>query len=307
MSQLGHTRRRPAVPVPGHPQPSALAAGTQLQLPIPGESLHFDKAHWVASAITNQALQQARHIAAELAASRGWNPRIITETGRALTVVLARHQAGDMIAWSELSAAAALQGPEHHPHRRDPRSRRAPARRPGPLLHLPGGRTAGAAARADGRRRGALAAHPHPGRASQPSPQRAHRPAEPQPGPPTPARVVQALRPPARGHHRRRHRRHRAPCPPACAGRPSSRCARCSRHCKKTGTIFADPARGLGTGQRPLILIQPLQPERDRRRPPPPPSHPPPASRSPWPLCTRPGPRPSANCTSTTSTSATGG
>src|SRR5258708_40170198 len=31
-------------------------------------------------------------------------------------------------------------------------------------------------------------------------------------------------------------------------------------HCKKTGRIFADPTRGLGTGQRPLTLIQPLQP-----------------------------------------------
>ena len=31
-------------------------------------------------------------------------------------------------------------------------------------------------------------------------------------------------------------------------------------HCKKTGTIFADPTRGTGTGQRPLKLIQPLQP-----------------------------------------------
>jgi hypothetical protein len=31
-------------------------------------------------------------------------------------------------------------------------------------------------------------------------------------------------------------------------------------HCKKTGRIFADPACGLGTGQRPLHLIQPLQP-----------------------------------------------
>src|SRR5260370_1890601 len=105
MTQLGHTSPRPAVAAPGHPQPSALTAGTLLQLPIPGESLHFDKAHWVASAITNRALQQARHIAAELAGSRGWNPRIVTETGRALAVVLAGHQAGDMIAWSALSPA----------------------------------------------------------------------------------------------------------------------------------------------------------------------------------------------------------
>src|SRR5260370_9396242 len=103
MTQLGHTSPRPAVPAPGHPQPSALTAGTQLQLPIPGESLHFDKAHWVASAITNRALQQARHIAAELAGSRGWNPRIVPETGRALAVVLAAPQAGAVIPRPPLS------------------------------------------------------------------------------------------------------------------------------------------------------------------------------------------------------------
>jgi hypothetical protein len=39
----------------------------------------------------NEALQQARRTAAELAATRGWNPRIVTETGRALAVVLADH------------------------------------------------------------------------------------------------------------------------------------------------------------------------------------------------------------------------
>jgi integrase len=31
-------------------------------------------------------------------------------------------------------------------------------------------------------------------------------------------------------------------------------------HCKKTGTIFADPTRGIGIGQAPLNLVQPLQP-----------------------------------------------
>ena len=33
-----------------------------------------------------------------------------------------------------------------------------------------------------------------------------------------------------------------------------------SGHAKKTGTIFRDPARGVRDAQRPLILIQPLQP-----------------------------------------------
>jgi len=31
-------------------------------------------------------------------------------------------------------------------------------------------------------------------------------------------------------------------------------------HAKKTGTIFRDPARGARDGQRPVILIQLLQP-----------------------------------------------
>jgi hypothetical protein len=102
MSQLGHTSQQPAA---GRPQPAAAPGGTQLELPIPGESLHSGKAHWVASAITNETLQQARHIAAELAGTRGWNPRIVAETGRALAVVLAGHIPGHMIAWSALPAA----------------------------------------------------------------------------------------------------------------------------------------------------------------------------------------------------------
>jgi len=112
--------RRPRTRV----SPARRPAGqTQLELPAPGESRHFDKAHWVASAITGPALLQTRHIAAGLAGTRGWNPRIITETGRALAVILASHQAGDMIAWSALPPAlrpgtSASPGP--------PRSSRSP-------------------------------------------------------------------------------------------------------------------------------------------------------------------------------------
>jgi hypothetical protein len=105
MSRLGHTRPQPAAPAPSHPRLPAPAAGIQLQLPVPGQSRHFDKAHWVASKITGQALVQTRRIAADLAATRGWNPRIITETGRALAVVLADHIPGDLIAWSQLPPA----------------------------------------------------------------------------------------------------------------------------------------------------------------------------------------------------------
>ena len=110
MSRLGSTGPARQAP-PDVPAPPAAASGwTQLQLSAPGESLHFDKRHWAASAITGPALEQARRIAAGLAAARGWNDRIITETSRALAVVLAECQPGDMIAWSQLPAAL---------HRRD--------------------------------------------------------------------------------------------------------------------------------------------------------------------------------------------
>lgn len=68
-----------------------------------------------------------------------------------------------------------------------------------------------------------------------------------------------ALQPPARGHRRRHHRRHHAPArkpAPADPHRP----ALAVRHAKKNGTIFRDPTRGVHDGERPLILIQPLQP-----------------------------------------------
>jgi hypothetical protein len=106
MSRLGGTG--PA-PVPAVAGPAAIlpapAGWTQLQLCAPGESLHSGKRHWVASAINGQALAQARRIARQLAETRGWNARIITQTGRALAVVLAGHQPGDMIAWSALPPA----------------------------------------------------------------------------------------------------------------------------------------------------------------------------------------------------------
>ena len=76
-----------------------------MELRAPGESRHFDARHWVASRIDGEALALTRRIASGLAATRGWNARIVTETGRALAVVLADHAPGDMIAWSGLSPA----------------------------------------------------------------------------------------------------------------------------------------------------------------------------------------------------------
>ena len=84
---------------------------------LPGESLHFDKRHWAASAVTGPDLEQARRIARNLAGARGWNDRIITETSRALAVVLAGCQPGDMIAWASAPAG-------------QPRTRYAPSLKP---------------------------------------------------------------------------------------------------------------------------------------------------------------------------------
>ena len=89
MSRLGSTGPARQAPPDGPAPPAAASGWTQLQLSAPGESLHFDKRHWAASAITGPALEQARRIARNLAAARGWNDRIITETSRALAVVLA--------------------------------------------------------------------------------------------------------------------------------------------------------------------------------------------------------------------------
>jgi hypothetical protein len=86
-------------------RPPVAPGGTQLELHAPGESRLFDQRHWVASSITNQALARTRHIARELAETRGWNPRIVIETRRALAVVLADHHSGDLIAFSRLSPA----------------------------------------------------------------------------------------------------------------------------------------------------------------------------------------------------------
>lgn len=259
MSQLGHTTRRPAVPVPGHPQPSALTAGTQLQLPIPGESLHFDKAHWVASAITNPALAQARHIAADLAASRGWTPRIVTETGRALTVVLACHQAGDMIAWSGLSPAL---------HSRDLSvTRTAEILGLAGLLHddrvpsftvlaaerlalLPAPMAADAGHWLRTRIQGGPRSRPRDEHTVRMNLNRVH-----------PLLLKWA------GDYIHLREVTTADVIAATEFLPGSRRRQTLTalrslfgHCKKTGRIFRDPTSGLHDGQRPLILIQPLQP-----------------------------------------------
>ena len=127
MTRLGHTSQQLPVPAAGRCRSPAPGAGTQLQLPIPGESLHFDKAHWVASAITNEALQQTRHIAAELAGTL-WLEPPDHHRDRPGTGGRARRppdRRPDRLVRAVTSPA--LPGPQRHPHGRDPRPRRAPA------------------------------------------------------------------------------------------------------------------------------------------------------------------------------------
>ena len=259
MSRLGGTGPARQAPPDGPAPPAAAPGWTQLQLSAPGESLHFDKRHWAASAITGPALQQARRIARNLASARGWNDRIITETSRALAVVLAGHQPGDMIAWSQLPAAL--------------RRRDLSITRTAEILQLAG----------------LLDDDRIPSFTSLAQPRLALLPA------PMAAGVRDWLRTRSQGGPRSRprdehtvrmnlnrvhplllawagqyiHLREVTTADIIAATEPLHGSLRRQTltalrslfgHAKKTGTIFRDPTRGVRDGQRPLILIQPLQP-----------------------------------------------
>lgn len=259
MSWLGHISPRPAVPAPERPRPPAPAAGTQLQLPVPGQSRHFDKAHWVASKITNEALLQARHIAAELAGTRGWNPRIVTETGRALAVVLADHIPGDLIAWSALSPAL--------------RSRDLSVTRTAEILSLTGLLHDDRVPSFTSLMRERLALLPAPMAADAGHWLRTRIQGGPRSHPRNEHTVrmnlnrVHPLLLEWAGNYA--HLREITAADVVAATMPLHGSLRWQTltalrslfgHCKKTGRIFADPTRGIDTGQRPLKLIQPLQP-----------------------------------------------
>ena len=259
MNRIGHAGPRPAAQAAALPQPPAPAGGTQLQMRGPGESRHFDKAHWVASKITGQALQQARHIAAELAATRGWNTRIITETGRALAVVLADHTPGDMIAWSELSPAL---------HSRD-----LSVTRTAEILGLAGLLHDDRVPSFTSLIRARLAVLPAPMAADVGHWLRTRSEGGPRSRPRNEHTVRMNLN---RVHPllldwagRYVHLREVTAGDVITATEPLSGSRRRQTltalrslfsHARTAGTIFRDPARGIRDGQRPLILLQPLQP-----------------------------------------------
>jgi hypothetical protein len=106
LAKMNLRPRPPAAAVPaGSPDEPDAAAWVQLELSVPGQSRRFHARHWTAAAITGPALEQARHIAARLGEARGWNPRIQAETRRALAVMLAAHVPGQKIPYSALSPA----------------------------------------------------------------------------------------------------------------------------------------------------------------------------------------------------------
>ena len=258
MSRLGGTG--PARQAPPGPAPPAAASGwAQLQLSAPGESLHFDKRHWAASAITGPALQQARGIARNLASARSWDDRIITETSRALAVVLAGCQPGDMIAWSQLPAAL--------------RRRDLSITRTAEILQLAG--------LLDDDRIPSFTALAQPRLALLPAPMaagvRAWLRTRSQGGPRSRPRDERTVRMNLNRVHplllawagQYIHLREVTTADIIAATEPLHGSRRRQTltalrslfgHAKKTGTIFRDPTRGVRDGQRPRILIQPLQP-----------------------------------------------
>ena len=100
--------RRPRLPLPGEgPVPAGPPdpRWEQPELPAPGQSLRFHARHWTAASVGNPALDQTRAIASRLGEARGWNPRIQAEALRALAVMLASHVPGEKIPWSALEPA----------------------------------------------------------------------------------------------------------------------------------------------------------------------------------------------------------
>ena len=259
MSRLGGTGPAPGATAARPAPPAGPAGWTQLELRAPGDSRHFDARHWAASRIGGEALDLTRRIASELAATRGWNARIVIETGRALAVVLAGHAPGDMIAWSQLPPAL---------HRRD-----LSITRTAEILDLAG--------LLDDDRVSSFAALTRARLALLPAPMAADvghwLRTRSQGGPRSRPRDEDTVRMNLNRVHPllldwARHYSHlrevttadviaaTGPLPASRRRQTLTALRSLFGHARKTGTIFRDPTRGVRDGQRPLILIQPLQP-----------------------------------------------
>ena len=261
MSRLGGTGPAPAPIAAGPPPPAGLAAGTQLELRAPGESRHFDARHWAASRIDGEALALTRRIASGLAGTRGWNARIVIETGRALAVVLADHIPGDMIAWSGLSPAL---------HSRD-----LSVTRIAEILDLAGFLDDDRVSSFARLRQARLALLPAPMAADVGDWLRTRSEGGPRSRPRDEHTVrmnlnrVHPLLLEWAGHYSHLREVTTADVIAATGPLPGSRRRQTLTalrslfgHARKTGTIFADPTRGVHDGQRPLNLIQPPRTDR---------------------------------------------
>jgi len=259
MSRLGGTGPAPGATAAGPPPPAGPAAGTQLELRAPGESRHFDARHWAASRIGGEALTLTRRIASELAGTRGWNARIVIETGRALAVVLADHTPGDMIAWSGLSPAL--------------QSRDLSVTRTAEILDLAGLLDDDRVSSFACLTRARLALLPPPMAADVGHWLRTRSNGGPRSRPRDEHTVrmnfnrVHPLLLAWAGHYIHLREVTTADVTAATELLPGSLRRQTLTalrslfgHCKKTGRIFRDPTRGVRDSQRPLILIQPLQP-----------------------------------------------
>ncbi|MFI5064549.1 MAG: hypothetical protein ACHP9Z_11310 [Streptosporangiales bacterium] len=105
---LARMTRRPRLPRPGEDPGRAGPPDSgweQLELSAPGQSRLFHARHWTAASVSSPSLEQARAIASRLAEARGWNPRIQAETARALAVMLASLVPGEKVPWSALEPA----------------------------------------------------------------------------------------------------------------------------------------------------------------------------------------------------------
>jgi hypothetical protein len=260
MNRLGNTGPAPA---PSATDPPALvgpATGTQLELRAPGESRHFDARHWVASTITNQALAQTRRIAEARAEARGWNTRIVIETGRALAVVLADHMPGDLIAWSWLSPAL---------HSRD-----LSVTRTAEILGLAGLLNDDRISSFSALMQARLALLPPPMAADVEHWLRTRSQGGPRSRPRDEHTVrmnlnrVHPLLLNWADHYVHLREVTAADVIAATGSLPATRRRQTLtalrslfHHCKKTGRIFRDPSSGVHDGQRPLIIVQPLRPE----------------------------------------------
>jgi integrase len=259
-TRLGHTGWAPETIPTHHTQALDATNGTQLHLFAPNGSRPFDKRHWVASTITNEALEHTRRIAAELAEIRGWNPRIVIETGRALAVVLADHHNGDLIAWSDLSPAL--------------RSRDLSVTRTAEILALADLLDDDQVASFTTLTQARLAALPPPMAADVDHWLRTRQHGGPRSRPRDEHTVrmnLNRVHPLLSGWAERygHLRQVTAADITAATDRLTGSLRRQTltalrslfRHCKKTGRIFRDPTEGITNGQRPLKLLQPLRPQ----------------------------------------------